>query len=132
MLEHAAALDAWCDLGALELNRDLRLDRLVEPHLLQVDVLEAAAHRVVLLLLDHDRHCFGTLDLQVEEGDAFAEHVSDIAFGHLEGARLRAAAVDDAGHQALAPQAACGSRAELGSGCSLELFASTGHADRRG
>ena len=42
-------------LGSLQLDRDLGLDLLVELHLLQVEVLEAAAHRVQLLLLDHDR-----------------------------------------------------------------------------
>ena len=58
VLEHAAPFDAGRVLGALELDRDLGLDRLVELHLLQVDVLEAAAHRVQLLLLDHDRDGF--------------------------------------------------------------------------
>ena len=132
MLEHAAAFDAGGDLGALELDRDLGLDRLVELHLLQVDVLEVAAHRVMLLLLDHDRNGFAALDLEVEEGGAFAQHAADVAFGHLKGAGIRAAAVDDAQHEALAPQAAGDPGAELGSGCCLELFASTCHADRRG
>ena len=73
VLEHAAAFDAGGDLGALELDRDLGLDRLVELHLLQVDVLEAAAHRVQLLLLDHDRDGFAAVDLEVEERGALAE-----------------------------------------------------------
>ena len=55
-------------------------------HLLQVDVLEAAAHRVQLLLLDHDRDGFAALDLEVEERGALAEHVAHLAFGDLEGA----------------------------------------------
>ncbi len=91
--------------AALELDRDLGLDRLVEPHLLQVDVLEAAAHGVQLLLLDHDRDGFAALDLEVEQRRAFAEDVAHVAFGDLEGPRLGAAAVDDAGHEALAAQA---------------------------
>ena len=73
-------------LGALELDRDLGLDRLVELDLLQVDVLEAAADRVQLLLLDHDRDRFAALDLEVEERGALGEDVADLAFGDLEGA----------------------------------------------
>ena len=72
VLEHAAGLDAGRVLGALELDRDLGLDRLVELDLLQVDVLEAAAHRVQLLLLDHDRDGLAALDLEVEERRALA------------------------------------------------------------
>ena len=70
VLEHAAGFDAGGGLDALELDRDLGLDRLVEFHLLQVDVLEAAADRVQLLLLDHDRDGFAALDLEVEERGA--------------------------------------------------------------
>ena len=73
MLEHAAAFDAGGDLDALELDRDLGLDLLVEADLLQVEVLEAAAHRVQLFLLDHDRDRFAAVDLEVEEGGALAE-----------------------------------------------------------
>ena len=75
MLEHAALFDAGRGLGALELDRDLGLDRLVELHFLQVDVLEVAAHRVQLLLLDHDRHRFRALELEIEERLAAGEHV---------------------------------------------------------
>ena len=73
VLEHAAAFDAGGGVGALELDRDLGLDRLVEVHLLQVDVLEAAADRVQLLLLDDDRDGFAALDLEVEERGALAD-----------------------------------------------------------
>ena len=96
MLEHAALLDAGGVVGALELDRDLGLDRLVELHLLQVDVLEAAADRVQLLVLDDDRDAFRALELEVEERGAAGEHVADLALGDLEGAGLRAAGVDDA------------------------------------
>ncbi len=101
------------DIGALELDHYLGLDRLVEADLLQIDVLEAAAHRMQLLLLDHDRNGFAALDLEVEERCAFAEHVADLAFGRLKGARLGAAAVDDTRHQALTPQATGGAGAEI-------------------
>ena len=53
MLEHAALLHTRRLLDALELERDLRLDLLVEAHLQQVEMDETAADRVVLLLL-HD------------------------------------------------------------------------------
>jgi predicted unusual protein kinase regulating ubiquinone biosynthesis (AarF/ABC1/UbiB family) len=130
VLEHAATLDAGSGIGPFELDRDLGLDRLVEPHLLQVDVLEAAADGVQLLLLDHDRHRFRPLDLEVEEGGAFAEDVANVAIGDLEGARLGATAVDDARHEAVAPQATGGSGAELASGGCLELFAGLSHCGR--
>ena len=87
VLEHAAVLDAGRVVGALELDRDLGLDRLVEPHLLQVEVLEAAADRVQLLLLDHDRDGFGALDLEVEERARPRCRIdAHLAFGDLEGA----------------------------------------------
>ena len=82
---------------------------------------EAAAHRVQLLLLDHDRHGFAALDLEVEERRAVAEHVAYLPFGAWNGARLGAAAVDDAGHEALAAQAAGGARAEVVRGAALSL-----------
>ena len=85
VLEHAAGLDAGGVLDALELDRDLGLDRLVELHLLQVEVLDAAAHRVQLLLLDDDRDGFGALDLEVEERRALVQDRAHLAFGDLEG-----------------------------------------------
>ena len=48
--EHAALGDA--DRLADQLHDDLRLDRLVEPHLLKVDVDDPAAHRMLLVLLE--------------------------------------------------------------------------------
>jgi len=114
VLEHASAAHAGRGFGALELDRDLSLDRLVELDLLQVDVLEAAPHRVQLLLLDHDRDGFAAVDLEVEEGGALGEDRANLAFGDLERGRLGAARVDDARHQPLAAQAARGARAEIG------------------
>ena len=51
--EHAALLDA----GGLadELDGHARLDRLVEPHLVQVDVRELAADRILLVVLEDRR-----------------------------------------------------------------------------
>ena len=120
VLEHAAVFDAGGVLGALELDRDLGLDRLVELHLLQVDVLEAAADRVQLLLLDDDRDGFAALDLEVEERVALADDVRTSRSATWNGGRLRAAGVDDAGHQPVAAQAAGGAGAELRAGSDLQ------------
>ncbi len=73
VLEHAAGLDARGVLDALELDRDIGLDRFVELHLLQVEVLDAAPHRVQLLLLDDYRDGFGALDLEIEERRALMQ-----------------------------------------------------------
>ena len=127
VLEHAALFDSGRYLGPLELDRDLGLDRLVELHFLQVDVLEAAADRVQLLLLDHDRHRLRALELEVEERLATGEDGADLAFARLERLRLGPTGVDDAGHEALAAQAARAARAEIGARRGLELFASASH-----
>ena len=67
------------------------------------------------------------LELEVEQGLAAGEHGADLAFARLERARLAAAAVDDPGHEALAPQPARAARAELRAGSHFQGFASTGH-----
>ena len=90
-------------------------------------MLEVAAHRVQLLLLDDDRHRLRPLDLEVEERVAVGEHGVHLALGHLEGPRLGAAAVDDARHETAAPQAAGGPGAELRAGSGLQGFAGSGH-----
>ena len=127
VLQDAALFDAGRALGALQLDRDLGLDRLSEVHLLQVDVLEVAAHRVQLLLLDDDRNRSRSLDLEVEERVAVGEDRLHVARRDLEGARFGAAGVDDAGNQPPAPQAAGGARAELRAGSGLQSFACGGH-----
>ena len=108
---------------ALQLDRDLGLDLLVEPHLEAVEVDDVAAERVVLLLLDHHRHGRRAVELEVEQGVALGEQRAQLALGDLEGARLAALAVDDAGHQPLAAQAAAGARAEAVSGGDVECGA---------
>ena len=50
---------------------------------------------------------------------------------HLEGARLGAAAVDDPGHEAVAPQAARAARAELRAWSGFQGFAIGGHRRER-
>jgi len=103
-----------------DLDRDLGLDRLVELYLVQVEVLEVAAHRVALLLLDHHRHGAYSLDIEVEQGVALGENGAGVALGDLKRARLLTVCVDDAGHEALAAQAAALARAELAAGARLQ------------
>ena len=133
VLEHAAPLDAGRVLGALQLDRDLGLDLLVELDLLQVDVLEAAAHRVQLLLLDDDRDGFAALDLEVEEGRRRSLRTLRTSRSPTwNGARLRAAGVDDARDQPVAAQAAGVAGAELRAGSGLESCACSWPSDGRG
>ena len=128
VLEHAALRDAGGVLGADQLDRDVGLDLLVELDLVQVEVQEVVADGVALLLLEHHRDRRRALDLDVEEGAAVDEHVAHRTRRRLERTGLVAAAVDDAGHQPVAAQAAALARAELGSRLSLQGDAVGGHA----
>ena len=128
VLEHAALLDAGGVLGALELDRDLGLDRLVELHLLQVDVLEAAADRVQLLLLDHDRDRFARPRSRGRRAPGPRRARARTSRSATWKARASAPPrVDDAGHEALAAQAARGARAELRARSGLQGCACAGH-----
>ena len=113
MLEHAALAYAGRLVGALQLDRDLGLDRLVEADLEAVEMHDLAAERVALLLLDHDRHRRSVADLQVEQRLALGEQDPKVALGDLEGLGLAAVAVDDARDQAVAAQPATCARAEV-------------------
>ena len=65
--ENAALAHARRVLAAHELDGDRRVDRLVEPDLLQVDVRDTAAHRVDLVLLQNRRVGLAfAVDLDVE------------------------------------------------------------------
>ena len=121
------AFDAGRVIDALELDRDVRLDRLVEVDLLEIDVAERAAHRVQLLLLDHDRARFAAVDREVEQRGALGDHVADLPFGHLEGGRLGAAGVDDAGDEPLAAHAASVAGTEIGARGNIQSGACISH-----
>ena len=129
VLEHAALRTPGAWSAALELDRDLGLDLLVEADLEAVEVQDLTAHRVVLLLLDHDRDRLGAVDLEVEQRVALREQDAEVAGGDLEGAGLAALAVDDAGNEALPAQASGRPRAEVvarrnlecGSVCAMAL-----------
>ena len=87
-------------LGAGQLELHGRLDLDVEPHAQQVDVHRLAADRVALEFLEHDRRRRGALDLEVEHCAGVRERVAQFARRNLEGDRVLAAAVEDAGHVA--------------------------------
>ena len=97
--EHAAGLrpDALAD----ELDDDGRLDRLVEPHLLEVEVVDLPADRIDLVVLE-DRRVRRLLALEhdvedrVQSGGA-GQHAAELALGHGDRVRLVPAPVEDAG-----------------------------------
>src|SRR4029450_9883021 len=85
---------------------------LVEPHLEAIDVQHVAAHRMVLLLLDHHRDGLGAVQLEVEQRMSLGEDAAKLPGGYLERTRLAAVPVDHSGHEALPAQAPGGARAE--------------------
>ena len=87
-------------------------------------MLKVAADRVMLLLLDHDRHRVRSLDLEVEQGVAFTQDHPGFTALHLERGRILSAGVDDTWNLAVTPEAAGGPGAEFssrrcGKGCAL-------------
>ena len=103
-----------------QLDRDLGLNRLVEVDLLEVEVLEIAAHRVVLLLLDHDRNRIAAFDVKIEQRVAFTQDHPGVATFDLKGGRFLAVRVDDPGDLAVTAEALGDSGAEIGTGCGVE------------
>ena len=91
------------------------LDRPVEPHLLQVDVRHAAAHRIDLVLLeDRGVRLALAVDLDVEDRVQAAgagQRAAELPLRDGDRDRL-AAAVEDARHEPLLAQAARLGRAE--------------------
>src|SRR5205814_7300952 len=63
------------DRLADQLDHDPRLDRLVEAHLLEVDVRESALHRVLLVLLE-DRRARGVLAVEGDVEDRVQDRKS--------------------------------------------------------
>ena len=105
--EHAALLDAR--RLADEIDRDLRLDCLVEPHLVQVDVRQTSAWNLLLVVLQH-----GGMSRRLAVEDDVEDRVRarvarqrapKLALVHEERMRRLAAPVEDAWHKALVPQA---------------------------
>ena len=88
-----------------ELDDDARLDRLVEPHLVQVDVEEPGAGRIQLVVLD-DRVVGLLLALEDDVEDRVQavvarQRLAELALLDAERMRLVAAPVENAGDEAL-------------------------------
>ena len=92
-----------------ELDDDARLDRLVEPHLVQVDVEEPGARRIQLVFLD-DRMVGLLLALEDDVEDRVQavvtrQRLAELALLDAERMRLVPTPVENAGDQTLITQA---------------------------
>jgi len=93
-----------------QLHDDLRLDRLVEPHLLEIHVDDPAAYRVLLVVLEN-RRMRGLLAFQGHVEDRVQarvarEHAPQLALRDRDRVRFLAAPVEDARDQPLLAQTA--------------------------
>ena len=115
----------------MQLHRDRGVDRLVEPDLLQVDVRDAAAHLVDLVLLEDRRvRLARAVDLDVEdrvEARRAGERAAQLALRDGDRDRL-AAAVEHARDEPLLAQAARLARAEPLALGDDQLGALSGHS----
>ena len=109
--EDAALGDAGGLVGALDLQLDRGLDRLVEVHPQEVHVHVLAADGVALQVLDDDGLGAAAVEGEVQDRAGLGERVAQEDGVDLEGAGLIGAAVDDAGDEPAAAQAARGARA---------------------
>jgi hypothetical protein len=76
MLQHATLLHARGVFRAEKLDRDIRLDRLVELDLEQVEVDELALDRMPLLLLDDDGRCLA-IEFRASRSPTWKARVSE-------------------------------------------------------
>jgi hypothetical protein len=130
VLEHASLDGARGLVAADELEGHDRMDGDVQIHAQEVDVHRVPAHGVALSVLEHRRSRVAA-QLELDHGAAGSERVTQLALVDGEGHRVVAAAVEDAGHLALAAQAARGARVgDLARGDG-ELGGLTGHGRRR-
>jgi len=110
----------------------LRLDRLVEPDLLEVDVDDPAADRMLLVVLE-DRRVRGLLALErhvedcVQPGIA-REDAPQLALGDADRVRLLAPAVEHARDQPLLAQTARFGGAAAFALRHLQLHSFSGHS----
>src|ERR671937_3128049 len=86
------------------------MDRLVEPHLVEVDVGDVAAQRILLVVLEDRRvRVAVAVEDDVEDGVQSAgagEHATKVALGNGDRLRVVAAPIEDARNQPLLTQAA--------------------------
>ena len=126
--EHPARLHA----GGLadELDGDRRVDRLVEPHLTEIDVRDRAADRI-LLVVGEDRRMDGLLALDDDVEDRVqprrAGHRGpELALGDDDRTRVTLA-VQDARDEPLRAQTTGAARAEILALAHFELQPVSGH-----
>src|SRR5262249_52004912 len=103
--ERAALLHAGRLVAADELDDHRGLDRLVEPHLLEVDVDDGASDRVLLEVLE-DRRARGLLALEDDVEDRVHPRPArapppQLALRNRDRVRRLAASVDDTRNEAL-------------------------------
>ena len=118
-------------VAAVQLDGDGSLDRLVEPNLVQVDVRDAAPHRIDLVLLENRRVRLAlAVDLDVEDrvqAGRTGERAPQLTLGDADGNGL-AVAVEDARDEPLLAQATRLGRAEPLALNDDELGAFSGHS----
>ena len=123
---------AFLHAGGLadELDRDLRLDRLIEADLVQIDVREPAARHFLLVVLEHRRVCGSLTDDDIEnrmQPRVAGQRAPQLPLVHDERVRSLSTPVEHARHEALVPQAPrIGGAAPLALR-DLELDSFTGH-----
>src|SRR6266540_6324830 len=128
--DHAALADARGIFGPDQRDRHRGRDRLVEPHLLQVDVDQPTLDRILLKLLQ-DRGVRRLLALEHDVEDRVQagvarQHAPEVALGYGDRMRLRAA-VEDTRNQAPLAQAPRFARALALALGNLETDPFTGH-----
>ncbi len=130
--EHTALLDARRELGADQMHGDGGGDRLVEANLVQVDVGDAAANLVELVILENRGvRRAGAVDLDIEnrvEAGGAGERAPKLALLDRDRDRL-AAPVEHAGDEAPAAQAARFARTEMLARLDDQFCAFSGHSD---
>ena len=109
--EHAALAHAGRIVGAVQLEGDGRVDRLVEADFVQVDVRDMTAELVHLVVLE-DRRVRAALavDLDVEDGvqpTCAGQRTTQFALLDADRMGLLSASVEDAGDHSFTPQAPC-------------------------
>jgi hypothetical protein len=128
--EHAALAHTRRVLAPGQLDGDRRMNRLVEPDLLQVDVHHVPAHLVQLVVLeDRGVALARAVDLDVEdrvEAAGAGQRAPELALLHADRNRL-AAPVEDAGDEALLAQAPRLGRAEPRALRNRQLCPLSGH-----
>jgi hypothetical protein len=129
LAEDAALLDPR--RLADELDDDLSVDGLIEPHFLEIDVEEPGPGRVELVLLeDGVMGLLRALEDDVEDrvqAVVAGEHAPELALLDAELVRLAAVAVEDAGDEPVRAQAARGGASARLPGLHLEPDAIAGH-----